>query len=113
MSESLKSTHVRLCPEAHRVLSQLADLEQKDNAEVLRIIAEEVLLGRVHTLMLAADRYKSLGFEGSVRDSRGTAGHEQRKHLIDDLKRELFEVIKKELIHDVSRGGALSRALRP
>jgi len=104
MTEPLKSTHVRLCSEAHRVLSQLADLEQKDNAEVLRIIAEEVLLGKVHTLMLAADRYKSLGFEGSVRDSRGTAGHEQRKQLIDDLIQ--------ALIDDVNKGGPLARALR-
>jgi len=104
VSEPKLSTHVRLCPEAHRVLSQIADLEQKDNAEVLRIIAEEVLLGKVHTLMLMADRYKSLGFEGSVRDSRGVAGNEQRKQLIDDLIQ--------ALIHDVSRGGPLSRALR-
>jgi hypothetical protein len=63
-----------LCPEAHRVLSQIADLEQKDNAEVLRIIAEEVLLGRVHTLMLTAERYKRLGFSGISRDLEGLTG---------------------------------------
>jgi hypothetical protein len=64
LSEPLKSTHVRLSPEAHRVLSAIADLEQKDNAEMARLILEEALLGRVHVLMLAAERYKRLGFSG-------------------------------------------------
>jgi hypothetical protein len=64
MSEPLKSIHVRLSPEAYRVLSALADIEDKDNAEMLRIIAEEALLGRVHTLMLAAERFKLLGLKG-------------------------------------------------
>jgi len=64
MSEPLKSIHVRLSPEAHRVLSALADIEDKDNAEMLRILAEECLLGKVHTLMLAAERFKRLGLRG-------------------------------------------------
>ena len=68
MSEPLKSVHVRLSPEAHRVLSALADLEDKDNAEMLRIIAEESLLGRVHTLILAAERFKRLGLRGLTGD---------------------------------------------
>ena len=68
MSEPLKSIHVRLSPDAHRVLSAIADLEQKDNAEMLRLIAEESLLGRVHTLMVVATRYKSMGFSGITRD---------------------------------------------
>lgn len=74
MSEPLKSTHVRLSAEAHRVLSAISDLEEKDNAEMARLILEEVLLGRVHTLMLAADRYKRLGFSGISRDLEGLAG---------------------------------------
>jgi predicted DNA-binding protein len=64
VAEPLKSTHVRLSSEAHRVLSALADLEDKDNAELARLILEEALLGRVHTLTLAANRYKRLGFTG-------------------------------------------------
>lgn len=64
MSEPLKSTHVRLSAEAHRVLSALAELNEKDNAELARMILEEALLGRVHTLTLAAERYKRLGFSG-------------------------------------------------
>lgn len=64
MSEFLKSTHVRLSTEAHRVLCALADFEDKDNAELARLILEEALLGRVHTLTLAANRYKRLGFSG-------------------------------------------------
>ena len=68
MSEPLKSTHVRLSPEAHRVLSSIADLNEKDNAEMARLLLEECLLGRVHTLMVVAERYKRLGFTGISRD---------------------------------------------
>lgn len=71
MSEPLKSTHVRLSTEAHRVLSAIADLEEKDNAEMARLILEEALLGRVYVLMLAAERYKRLGFSGITRDLPG------------------------------------------
>lgn len=71
MSEPLKSIHVRLSPQAHRVLSALADMEEKDNAELARLILEEALLGRVHTLMVVADRYKRLGFSGISGDLEG------------------------------------------
>jgi hypothetical protein len=71
MSEPLKSTHVRLSPEANRVLSAIADLEDKDAAEMARILLEEILLGRVHSLMLAAARFKRLGLEGIERDAAG------------------------------------------
>lgn len=74
MSEPLKSTHVRLSAEAHRVLSAIADLEEKDNAEMARLILEEALLGRVHTLMVVADRYKRLGFSGISGELEGLAG---------------------------------------
>ena len=72
MSEPLKSVHVRLSPQAHRVLSAIADMEDKDNAEMLRLIAEEALLGRVHTLMVIAERYKRMGFSGISGDLKGT-----------------------------------------
>jgi len=74
MSAELKSTHVRLCVEAHKVLSAIAEMEEKDNSEMLRIIAEEVLLGRVHTLMLAAKRYQGLGLSGSLSFFEGSSG---------------------------------------
>ena len=73
MSEPLKSVHVRLSPQAHRVLSAIADMEEKDNAELARLMLEELLLGRVHTLMLVADRYKRLGLSGISRDLEGPA----------------------------------------
>lgn len=79
MSEPLKSTHVRLSPEAHRVLTAIAELNEKDNAEMLRLIAEEALLGRVHMLMLAADRYSRLGFSGISRELEGLAGKQQKR----------------------------------
>lgn len=71
MSEPLKSTHVRLSPEAHKVLSAIAEIEEKDNAEMARLMLEELLLGRVHTLMVAARRYSGLGFTGILRDLEG------------------------------------------
>jgi hypothetical protein len=74
VSEPLKSTHVRLSAEAHRVLSTIADLEEKDNAEIARLLLEEVLLGRVHTLMVVAQRYRSLGFSGISGDLKGERG---------------------------------------
>lgn len=74
MSESLKSTHVRLSPEAHKVLSAIADIEEKDNAEMARLILEEALLGRVHMLMLTARRYRGLGFSGILGDLEGGKG---------------------------------------
>lgn len=74
MSEPLKSTHVRLSPEAHRVLSAIAEMEEKDNAEMARLILEEALLGRVHILMLAAEKVRRLGFTGISRDLAGDEG---------------------------------------
>lgn len=74
MSEPLKSIHVRLSPEAYRVLCALADVEDKDNAEMLRLIAEESLLGRVHTLILAAERFKRVGLRGISGDLEGLKG---------------------------------------
>ena len=74
MSETLKSTHVRLSPEAHKVLSAIADIEEKDNAEMARLILEEALLGRVHMLILTARRYRGLGFSGILGDLEGGKG---------------------------------------
>ncbi len=74
MSEPLKSIHVRLSTEAHRVLVAIASIEEQDNAEIARRILEEALLGRVHTLMLAAEKVRCLGFSGISRDLGGAAG---------------------------------------
>ncbi len=75
MSEPLKSTHVRLSTEAHRVLTAIAQMEEQDNAEVARRILEESLLGRIHTLMLAAEKVRCLGFSGISRDLGGALGN--------------------------------------
>lgn len=79
MSEPLKSVHVRLSPEAHKVLTAIAEIEDKDAAEMLRLMSEESLLGRVHTLMLAAKRYRGLGFSGILGDLEGLAGKSDKK----------------------------------
>lgn len=74
MSEPLKSTHVRLSSEAHRVLAAIATIEEQDNAEIARRILEEALLGRVHTLMMASEKVRRLGFSGISGDLEGAAG---------------------------------------
>lgn len=78
MSEPLKSTHVRLSAEAHRVLSAIAEMEEKDNAEMARLILEESLLGRIHVLMLAAEKVRRLGFAGISGDLEGLKGKERK-----------------------------------
>lgn len=55
MSEPLKSVHVRLSSDAYRVLCALAEMHGKSNAEMLRLLAEENLLGRIHTLRALRD----------------------------------------------------------
>lgn len=77
MSETLKSIHVRLSSEAYRALSAIADIEEKDNAEMARLILEEALLGRIHTVMLTAKRYAGLGFRGITGDLQGLAASDR------------------------------------
>ena len=74
MSEPLKSIHVRLSSEAHRVLAAIATIDEQDNAEIARRILEESLLGRVHTLMIASEKVRRLGFSGISGDLEGAAG---------------------------------------
>lgn len=74
MSEPLKSIHVRLSSEAHKALSLLADIEEKDNAEVARLILEEAMLGRIHTIMVTARKYRGVGFSGILGDEEGKGG---------------------------------------
>lgn len=64
MGEPLKSTHVRLTAAADAVLGSLADLADKDKAEIARQILEEALLGKAHTLKLLVERHKRLGARG-------------------------------------------------
>jgi len=74
MSEPLKSTHIRLTADAHAALTAIADLAEKDNAEMARLILEEALLGRVHALNVTAEKYTRLGLRGISRESGGLRG---------------------------------------
>lgn len=78
MGESLKSTHVRLSSEAHRVLAAISTVEEQEIAEIARRILEEALLGRVHTLMLASEKVRLLGFSGISRDLPGAGGSSRK-----------------------------------
>lgn len=65
MGEPLKSTHVRLSTEADKVLVALAELGDKDKAEIARQILEEALLGKAHTLKLLVERHRRLVTSGT------------------------------------------------
>lgn len=78
MSEPLRSRHIRLSPEADKVLCAVAEVEDKDAAEMGRLLLEEILLGRVHTLMLTAKRYRGLGFSGILSELEGPSGSERK-----------------------------------
>lgn len=68
MGQELKSVHVRLCDEAHQALKSEAQIREKDIAEMARLILEEALLGRIHTVRLIARRYARAGTKGSNGD---------------------------------------------
>jgi hypothetical protein len=77
VSEQLKSVHVRLSTAAHNALASIADVADKDLAEMARSILEEALLGKLHTLKLTARRFARSGLGGSEGDSQGTSGGER------------------------------------
>ena len=71
MSLDKPSVHVRLAPEQHRQLSVLAGLSDRDMAEVAAEILEQGIVGRFHTVRVAADRMERLGLTGIQREKTG------------------------------------------
>ena len=68
MSLPKPDIHVRICEEAMQALEALAYVEQRNKAELAGQLLEEVLLGKVHTLTLAANRFNRLGLSGRGRE---------------------------------------------
>ena len=71
MSEPLKSVHVRLSSEVHAKLRAIADLNDKDLAEICERIISTDVLGSFHDLKTTAERFQRLGI---LRDSEGAVG---------------------------------------
>ena len=64
------STHVRLSEEADAVLELMAQAAVRDKAALAADLLEEALLGRAHTLRMAALRFARLGFGGTSGEAK-------------------------------------------
>jgi hypothetical protein len=60
--------HVRLSEDAMSALEVVAKGQQRELTVVARELLTEALLGRVHTMRLAAERLMRAGFLGKGRD---------------------------------------------
>lgn len=65
MSLPRPDLHVRLSEEARAALRLLADVEQCPDSTLASRIIEESLLGRFHTLKVAARQARRMGFGGT------------------------------------------------
>ena len=68
MSLPKPDLHLRICPEAKGVLRLLAEVEQAPESTVAAKYLEEVLLGRGHSLIVAARQMHRMGIAGMGRD---------------------------------------------
>lgn len=65
MSLPKPDLHIRVCEEARAALRLLADVEQCPDSTLAARLLEEAVLGRFHTLKVAARRSRHLGIAGS------------------------------------------------
>lgn len=68
MSLPKPDIHVRISEQAMDALDVIAHIEQRNRAELAGMFLEECLLGRLHAVSMAADRFRRLGICGSERD---------------------------------------------
>lgn len=71
MSLSKKDVRTWLSPEAHSVLSSVADLNDKDIGEYASFLLERALLGEAHAARLFAERVMRWGKSRSAPESPG------------------------------------------
>ena len=62
------SIHVRVSDESDAVLDLMSQAHQRAKADIAAELVEEALLGRGHSLRIAALRYARLGFGGPARE---------------------------------------------
>lgn len=65
------SVHVRLSDEADAVLELMAQAGTRDKAALAADLLEEALLGKAHSLKVAALRFARLGIAGIDRERQG------------------------------------------
>lgn len=61
MALEKKSVHIRLNADQHQQLILLADLADKDIAELGALLLEKAIVGEFHAVQRSADRMKALG----------------------------------------------------
>jgi hypothetical protein len=73
MSLDRKSVHVRLAPEQHEQLAVLANVREKDMAELSALFLEKAIVGEFHAFSVELLRMQRLGLTGIGGDLEGTA----------------------------------------
>ena len=62
------SIHIRVSDESDAVLDLMSQAHQRTKADIAAELVEEALLGRGHSLRIAALRYARLGFAAKPRE---------------------------------------------
>ena len=74
MSLDRKDVRLKISPEAHRALSAIADLHEKELSEFASFLLERALLGEVHATKVIAERMARWGKAGQAGDFEGLPG---------------------------------------
>lgn len=74
MALERKDVRFKLAPELHQALTVLAEIAQVEIGEFCEQIVRQEVIKRVHDASVIADRTRSLGINGSGRESPGVAG---------------------------------------
>lgn len=82
MSLDRKDVRLKISAEAHRELTAIAELHEKEIAEFASVLLERALFGEAHAARIYADRITRWGKSGIPGEDRGSAG----KHR-DQLRR--------------------------
>lgn len=74
MSLDRKDVRLKISVEAHRALSAIADLHEKELSEFASFLLERALLGEVHAATVMANRMARWGKSGQAGDLQGALG---------------------------------------
>lgn len=82
MSLERKDVRLKISADAHRELSAIADLHEKEIAEFASFLLERALFGEAHAAKVYADRVARWGKSGNPGEDRGSSGRSR-----DQLRR--------------------------
>lgn len=74
MSLERKDVRLKISAEAHRQLTAIADLHEKDMCEFASLLLERALLGEAHVAKVYAERAARWGRSGTGGEFEGLAG---------------------------------------